>query len=397
MNGHGSRAAVVLAGGASRRFGSDKLDAAVEGRSLLDRAIEGLPDDVRVIVVGPERPLLRTAHFVREDPPGGGPAAGMVAGLRTALTSEPDQVLVLPGDAPYAGHAALLLLSVLVESAGATAVVGTDASGFEQPLQLALSRSAAEDLVRAAGPDGAHGGSARALVNRLQPPARRQQLPSEAHWDVDTPAQLLAWEQRDSPAVQAIVAAVGGLELARRPRPVLVALDGRSGAGKTTLAAALALCRPATVISGDDFYSPGMAVLDVRARERLTDAEIAEQVFDWRRLRDQALVPLVHGQWARYAPYDWTAQDGRLGKRVELPPSSLVILEGVYSGRPELADLMDLAVLVEIPAERRRQRLSERVNDPADWVAVWERGEDHYFGRVRLPDSYDLTVQPLRG
>jgi molybdopterin-guanine dinucleotide biosynthesis protein A/uridine kinase len=396
MTARGSRAAVVLAGGTSRRFGSDKLGAAVTGRSLLDRAIEGLPDDVRIIVVGPERPLLRSVDFVREDPPGGGPAAGMVAGVRLALTTDPEQVLVLPGDAPDAGRAALLLLAVLLESADATAVVGTDASGFEQPLQLALSHRAAVDLVAAAGPDGAHGGSARALVNRLEPPARRHSLPSTAHWDIDTPAQLLAWEQRDSPAVQAVLAAVDALVPTLRKRPVVVALDGRSGAGKSTLAAALGLRRPATVVPGDDFYSPSIAVLDVGSRQRLTDAEVADQVFDWRRLRDEALAPLVRREWARYAPYDWVAQDGRLGKRVELAPSGLVVLEGVYSGRPELAELVDLAVLVDVSPERRRQRLAER-DDRSDWVAVWERGEDHYFGRVRPPGSYDLTVHAIPG
>jgi len=396
VTGRRSLAAVVLAGGASRRFGSDKLLAAVDGRRLLDRALEGLPDDVRIIVVGPERALSRPVEFVREDPPGGGPAAAMVAGLRAALSAVPDQILVLPGDAPHAGRAAPLLLEALRASDG-TAVVATDRSGFEQPLQLALTRSAAEKLVSAAGRDGARGGSARALVNRLEPPALRLPMPVAAHFDVDTPDQLVAWEQRDSPSVDAVLSAVDACVADGRPGPVVVALDGRSGAGKSTLASALALRRPATVVPGDHFYSSTMAGLDAVSLGRLTDAEIADQVFDWRRLRDEALAPLARGEAARYAPYDWAAGDGRLGRPLELPPSDLVIVEGVYSARPDLADLVDLTVLVEVGAEQRRRRLARRTSDPSGWVAVWKRGEDHYFSVVRQPGSYDLVLASSSG
>ena len=317
-------------------------------RTIIDAATgnSGLPEDVQIIVVGPERPLSRSVQFVREDPPGGGPAAAMVAGLRAALTAEPDRILVLPGDAPHAGRAALLLLEALTAS-DRTAVVATDRSGFVQPLQLALNRSAAQELVRAAGQDGARGGSARALVNRLDPPALRLPMTVAAHFDVDTPDQLHAWEQRDSPNVQAVLTALDACVADARPGPVVVALDGRSGAGKSTLASALALRRSATVVPGDDFYSSTMAVLDAAALERLSDADVADQVLDWRRLREQALAPLARGEPARYPPYDWQAGDGRLGRPVELVPSDLVIVEGVYSARPELADLVDLAVLVD--------------------------------------------------
>lgn len=191
--------AVVLAGGESRRFGSDKLAAMVAGQTLLDRALEGLGGDMAVIVVGPERPLRRPVRFVREQPPGGGPAAAMVTGLAAALAGGAEHIVVLPGDAPHAGHAARRLLEVLATSPFTAAVVGTDASGFDQPLQLALLRSAAEALVTTAGAEGARGGSARALVNRLDPAALRYRLSVDLHSDIDTTAQLQAWIQRGSP------------------------------------------------------------------------------------------------------------------------------------------------------------------------------------------------------
>lgn len=390
MTGPGSRAAVVLAGGTSRRFGSDKLQARISGRTLLDRAIEALPLDTLLYVVGDERPLERPARFVREEPPGAGPTAAMVAGLRAALAAGAETILVLPGDAPAAGVASGTLLRALTDS-GAAAVVGTDTNGLDQPLQLALLRTAAEALVRAAGDGAGRGQSARRLVATLAPPALRRRLDTAATWDVDTPQQLQVWLGRDSAAVRAVLAAVDGL--GGDGRPVVVALDGRSGSGKSTLASAVALQRPATVLAGDDFYAPQLAQLDFLARERLTDADVAAAVLDWRRLREQALEPLAQGRGASYLPYDWRARDGRMGRRAELAAAELVVVEGVYSGRPELTDLVDLAVVVDVDEEERVERLRTREQDLPQWTGFWERGESYYFACVRQPQEFDLIVR----
>jgi molybdopterin-guanine dinucleotide biosynthesis protein A len=183
--------AVVLAGGASRRFGTDKLAAALDAHTLLDHTLAGLPEAYVIIVVGPERRLLRPASFVREEPPGGGPTAGLIAGLRAALRSGPDAIVVLPGDAPAAGHGTQALLAAL--SADKKAVVAVDAVGQVQPLQLALRPDAARRLIELAGPEEGAGQSARRLVASLDPPPRRVTLEPAALFDIDTPEALEAW------------------------------------------------------------------------------------------------------------------------------------------------------------------------------------------------------------
>ncbi|MET0695553.1 MAG: NTP transferase domain-containing protein [Propionibacteriaceae bacterium] len=383
---------MVLAGGESRRFGSDKLSALLAGETLLDHVVAGLPADWAVIVVGPERSVGRAVRFVREDPPGGGPTAALVSGLRAAQEAGADQIMVLPGDAPAAGPAAVRMYQVLQQSPSVEAIVGVDATGFEQPLQLALRRPAASALVAFAGESGGHNGRARTLVNRLQPPALRVTLSAEDHFDIDTPDQLATWAARDSSAVQQILTAVDALDISGRP--VVVALDGRSGAGKTTLAAGLSLVRPATVVEGDDFYGGRqIAGLDFFARERLPDAEVADLVIDWRRLRREALEPLSGGNAARFARYDWDSDDGRMGAEVGLVAADLVVVEGVYSARPELSDLVDLAVCVEVDPSVRQRRLSLRADDDdPHLVSFWERGESFYFAEVRPVESFDLVV-----
>jgi len=207
-------AAIVLAGGESRRFGADKLSADLDGRTLLERVVSALPVEAAVYVVGPPRPLDRPVTWLREEPAGGGPAAAMVCGLKTALDGSATLFAVLPGDAPDAARAADRLVRRLVADPDVGAVVAADPDGRLQPLQLALRRPAALELVAAAGPNAGANASARALIQALDPPAATSRpilprspgqightvvevLPEADLWDIDTPEQLAAWLDRD--------------------------------------------------------------------------------------------------------------------------------------------------------------------------------------------------------
>lgn len=178
---------VVLAGGGSRRFGSDKLVADVDGRSLLDATLDSVPADLPVVVVGPERAVRRSVRFVREEPPGGGPAAGLVAGLVAALEAGAETVSTLPGDAPAAGTAVPVLLEALV---GTDLVVAEEADGQIFPLQLAGTSAGAQRLLDAAGPGRGSGASVRRLLESLTPRPVRVVLNLHALADVDTQADL---------------------------------------------------------------------------------------------------------------------------------------------------------------------------------------------------------------
>ena len=175
-----------------------------------------------------------------------------------------------------------------------------------------------------------------------------------------------------------------------RPEPVLVALDGRSAAGKSTLAALVAPLVSAVVIDGDDFYSGGSA-----ARwDAMSAAEKVSHCIDWRRQRS-ALETLARGEAASWHPYDWEADDGTLQQTpVICEPASVVILDGAYSARPELADLFDLRVLLDAPAGLRRAQLIEREGEEyrEEWNARWDEAEQWYFGKVMPPESFDLVI-----
>jgi len=186
------------------------------------------------------------------------------------------------------------------------------------------------------------------------------------------------------PLAEAIAARAEGLG-----RPLFVALDGRSASGKTTLAAALGDRLGATVIEGDDFYAGGV---EVRAER---PAALVEVCIDWRRQR-RVLESLRAGDKASWFAFDWDAFDGRLcTEETVKPPAPIVILEGVYSARPELADLIDIAVMLRTDEGIRESRLLARQEHTGPWELQWHAAEDYYFEFVRPLTSFNMLVSDI--
>lgn len=175
--------AIVLCGGSSRRFGgTDKTRAPLHGESLLARLVRNLPAELEVVCVGPVRPLPRAVRWTREDPPGGGPLAGIAAALPHVHTP---YVLLLAGDLPFAGEAAGLLLAALAAAADRVdGVRALDEDGEEQALLCAYRT----ERLRAAVPAGARDQGVRRTLAPLT--CARIAVPPHAAWDVDTTADL---------------------------------------------------------------------------------------------------------------------------------------------------------------------------------------------------------------
>jgi molybdopterin-guanine dinucleotide biosynthesis protein A len=172
---------VVIAGGASHRFGADKLAL------LLDRTLSGLPAAAPVVCVGPVRqtPSRTGVTWVREEPAGTGPLAAVAAALRRPA-GEPVVVLA-GGDMPSVGSAVPALVAALTAAgSGTDAVLLTDGQGRRQVLASAWHRAALAAAVDAVGdPDGVP-------LQRLLDGPRVALLPDlwGAARDVDTPADL---------------------------------------------------------------------------------------------------------------------------------------------------------------------------------------------------------------
>ncbi|MDT0164268.1 NTP transferase domain-containing protein [Actinotalea sp. AC32] len=173
--------AIVLAGGEGRRLGGVvKAEVGLAGRSMLDRVLGATTGARRVVVVGPDRLARQGVTTVLEDPPLGGPVAGIDAGLRALGDDGPGAVLVLACDVPLADRVVPALLAALDEAAGGDAADGTgdgtvdgvvlvDDDGRDQPLLAVYRRtSLAGALARRRADGGVHGCSVRRLVADLR-------------------------------------------------------------------------------------------------------------------------------------------------------------------------------------------------------------------------------------
>lgn len=189
LSGELSVGAVVLTGGSAVRFqGVDKASIALGGASLLEHVLEALAAVPDVVVVGAEVVTSRPATFLREDPPGGGPAAGLLAGL-AGFPRAPAAVVVLAVDMPLVTADTVRRL---VDAAGEDGALLVDADGRRQYL-CAVYRT--EALLAAAPPlEAQHGLAVRRLVGGL----RLTEVPAVAGEaaDVDTWEDLLALRAR---------------------------------------------------------------------------------------------------------------------------------------------------------------------------------------------------------
>jgi uridine kinase len=176
--------------------------------------------------------------------------------------------------------------------------------------------------------------------------------------------------------------------IARTDRTTIIAIDGPGGSGKTTLASTAAeLIDGSTLVRGDDFYRP----MPEWEREELDPQQGYQRYFDWQRLRDQVLAPLRAGRTARHQSYDWVTGD--LAEWHEVGPGGTVIVEGVYTARPELIPYFHFTVYVDTPREICLRRLRARGEHSEEWISRWRASEDFYLQTTWPQTRVQLLVR----
>jgi uridine kinase len=184
-------------------------------------------------------------------------------------------------------------------------------------------------------------------------------------------------------------------ECRRAARPsgtAIVGIDGIGGSGKSTLANAMRRLESTIVIvQMDDFYRG----LEPEIQPEVPDEPGAQ--IDWRRLVRQVLEPLDREEAGRYQRFDWDAQE--LAKWHNVPAGTLVLLEGVYATREELAPLLDLRIWVETPREASAERGIARDGEQSRdwWLTQWLADERRYVAQERPADAADIVVDGTDG
>ena len=165
----------------------------------------------------------------------------------------------------------------------------------------------------------------------------------------------------------------------------VLAIEGGSASGKSTLSQLLARLYGASVIHADDFFLRP----EQRTPERL--CEVGGNL-DRERLLSEALLPLSRGEAFSYRPYDCSL--GALSEPVKIEKAPLTVVEGAYTMHPELRKLYDLSVFLEVSSELQRVRILKRNSQgiAERYFAEWIPLENRYFAEMNVKDSCSLSL-----
>ncbi len=165
--------------------------------------------------------------------------------------------------------------------------------------------------------------------------------------------------------------------------PVIVAIDGRCGSGKTTLADLLSQKFSCPVVHMDDFF--------LRPEQRTEERyEKAGENIDHERFLKEVLTPLKQGKAARFRPFDCAT--GKLGAPKE-ERGNLVIVEGSYSCHPSLWEQYDLRIFCNIDADTQIKRIIKRDGPEAArlFESRWIPLEEKYFAEFDIYQRCDIV------
>lgn len=162
----------------------------------------------------------------------------------------------------------------------------------------------------------------------------------------------------------------------------IIAIDGRAGAGKTTLANELALAlslkRDVTVIHLDEIYAGWELALTetlTKSLSYIVSALAAERT---------ATVPI----------FDWHFQE--FDSEREISPCDLVIIEGVGSAQQIVREVATAAIWIEIDAQTGLERVLNRDGLAIEsQMKLWQIREDEHFRTDETRENADFILSTL--
>ncbi|MCG2623205.1 aminodeoxychorismate synthase component I [Arthrobacter sp. I2-34] len=161
-------------------------------------------------------------------------------------------------------------------------------------------------------------------------------------------------------------------------KPFIIAVDGRSGAGKTTLAVELAALlrvhRSVALFHLEDIY-PGWEGLAAGQQ----------------RYRRMVLEPLAAGRPAAWTAWDWPRHTD--GPVRTTQPADVVVVEGVGAAHAATRDLIDATVWIEAGADVRRSRALARDGSGYEpYWDMWAAQEEAWLAVDDVAGQADIVV-----
>lgn len=167
--------------------------------------------------------------------------------------------------------------------------------------------------------------------------------------------------------------------------PVIVAIDGRCGAGKTTLAGQLSEVLECTVFHMDDFFL---------RKEQRTPERIGTpgEFVDYERFLEEILLPAKEQEKVYLRRFCHETFEPGEAEEVEVKP--LIIIEGSYSCNTNLKKHYDMTVFVTTDKITQLERLKLRNPTKFDmFVEKWIPLEEMYFETFSPEEYCDIVYR----
>lgn len=185
------------------------------------------------------------------------------------------------------------------------------------------------------------------------------------------------------PGIDKILELIGKAE-AEKER-VIIAIDGKSGSGKSFLAGLLKGLYGCNLIHMDYFF--------LRPHQR-TPARLKEPGgnIDYERFHKEVVNNLINNKAFSYQVYD--CSQAALTERINVEPKKINIIEGVYSMHPLWINIYDIKIFLTLDPGRQLERIRKRSGEGLlrRFVQEWIPMENLYFKHFNIPQASDLVI-----
>ncbi|MCL2628867.1 MAG: hypothetical protein FWD44_09275 [Oscillospiraceae bacterium] len=185
-------------------------------------------------------------------------------------------------------------------------------------------------------------------------------------------------------------------QLLEQKERVILAIDGMSGAGKSSFANQLvdwfaAKQVKCNIIHMDYFFLRP----EQRTPQRLS---MPGGNIDFERFNDEVAMHLTSGEPFTYRPFDCKTQT--FATPVIVEPTPLTVVEGVYSMHPEIIsnNIYDITVFMRLDEDEQKRRLKERNPELYErFLSEWIPMESKYFEAFNVREKCTHNSPPLEG
>ena len=165
----------------------------------------------------------------------------------------------------------------------------------------------------------------------------------------------------------------------------IIAIDGKCGSGKTTLANILSHKFDIDIIHLDDFFVP----FDIRTDERMS--ECGGNVH-YERFIDEVINGIKSKKPFSYKKFDCRKMGYTY--KITLDNNRPIIIEGSYSLREDFREIYTYKIFMDIEEDMQKERIVNRVGLEKynDFKNIWIPCENKYFKKFNIKNISDVII-----